>query len=282
MKNIILTLLFISIYTLNIYSQNTGYAGKKFLLQSNIVNGARKPHLNIGTQYIISRGTTVSLNYSYQNYQSKQYFTKPEYVMYKDIQFQGVFSSSRKNPPNWNNKTKLREKANIESSLITLELRTYLKKGIPAPNGLYFCTALRYSNSNVSGNYWKSLTQDLKYDADNVSVFESGYYDDELLDYNYSSVHSIGLDFGMGHQYFLTKRITIGPKGTLNFSYFNIGGEDSRTYTSGVAKYYGSNLFSHQSLKSDDRIDFRDYSSKHRTKMATGFSFFIDIAFLIF
>lgn len=157
MKKIILFLFLSS--SLNLHSQNPGYAGKHFILKTNAINGKFLGFTNADIEYVAARNITVTAYFNYFQYKSAKGTVRnktgtinpggdPNVKVFDEIT--EVYPGTTKG---WD---------------AGIGIKYYFNKIIPAPVGLYTGFDFGYGNAGLSFSY--------KVTYENVDMFEPYTY----------------------------------------------------------------------------------------------------------
>ncbi len=205
-------------YSLN--AQNTGFAGKRVLLKSTVINGLNGFLNSYGAEIAFNRKMTITLGYDAINTDVIQSYNQMETVG------SSILMSS---------------KAQTTYKGIHVEFRKYLSREKPAPYGLFLCANYANGNLNIDkGSYSEKLfiaegTQNVTYQISGISLAKFG--------------------FGLGYQKPINKWLFIGGQFTFNYvSYGNLIEGLPQHVASGVLKNYGSNLVSMNFFNAENPI----------------------------
>lgn len=251
-------LLFILIYIpFSVIAQNTGYAGKKLLLKTDVFNGMYVGFRNIEAEYVFAKRFSISIcgrNHT-ANYQ--QTFSKGELNNF-------LRTNNYKETKYGANRPSLPD-AKISATTLKFTLKAYpvgnpLKK---APRGFYFGVSYESGTATLNNavkleplfdntNFVKDFTVKSGYKVNNVPV---------------SSIEG-----SIGYQEIFKGFISLDFQLAFNSSSFNEGGSnETLSYTTFPAAFYGPNIFSFGKSATDDYVK----------TSALGFSAYLKLGFLI-
>jgi hypothetical protein len=196
--------------THSLKAQNTGFAGKRVLLKSNVLNGLNGFLNSYGAEVALNRKMTITLGYDAINTDVIQSYNQMETVGSTIV---------------------MGSKAQTSYKGIHVEFRKYLSREKPAPYGLFLCANYANGNLNIEkGSYSEKLfiaegTQNVTYQISGISLAKFG--------------------LGLGYQKPINKWLFVGGQFTFNYvSYGNLIEGLPQHAASGVLKNYGSNLVS--------------------------------------
>ena len=253
-------------------AQNTGFGGKRVLLKTDLLNGARSPFVNATAELLVTRRLSLSVGGRMTTGKYNQIYFYDEYLGGQPDQ--GDQSRSR---------NRLADKAIVKSRTLMLEARLYTGGVLPAPRGSFFYLGYNYGKVDVQGNYYQSLTTSnggSSYSYSSMS-FNNLYYSYEAKD-----VLAWGLELGYGYQSFVNKFLSLGFKLGLNKTFFNADGKYEPKELSGVAKTYGPNLLRLSPLGGVDDLSPMGILSSSEDKSyyqgSFGLAFYFQIGILLF
>lgn len=242
------------------FSQNTGYAGKKFIVKANVLKGAGVGLNALGVEYAISRHLSLNAGVATMNK------TVPQTLTDRDIDFiLPLYHPSLKRSTNGFERRPLPD-ATISSQSFSISAKTYLGRIVNrAPKGFFFEFGYEAGVATLSnGSYADSLIFD---NSNNVKGFT--YINNiKVKDINISSFKIL-----MGYQEVFFKALTIEASIGLNISKFNTNGNDETlSVTTLSAPNYNNNLYT---------INSPDEGSGAYTT-TNGITAFLKIGYLLF
>jgi hypothetical protein len=259
-------------------AQNTGYGGKRFVLKTNVINGLKTPAFSLELECILTRMVTLSIKGGLYNYSVDQRYHSGEYKTSVNPLY-GPSYNMNDDALSGEGRILLRDKAQLSTREVELELRYYFGQNIPAPSGFFTCLGLRYSNMDVKGHYYNSLLQDIGHlDSDYDYYTDPEYY----YSFETKNISNVGYRVGGGYQKIWKGLIAYGFKLTFDQTFFNVTNQGNEKVLSGVAKSYGSELVTFSNLRnvmsSSNNILFSS-SRKHSTvtDMSIGLSLSVQV-----
>lgn len=219
-SRLIFTLIFIFNLCDSVYSQNTGFGGKRVLLKTSVINGLYGFSNSYGIELAFHRKMTLTFGYDNINTKINQSYDPTETV--------GI-------------KFTINEKAQTSFKGINVEFRKYFSKEKPAPYGFFM--SLNYSNGVLDiekGHYDERL------------FLPDG---NGTITYSNKGITVIKLGVGIGYQKAINKWIFIGGQISTQYCTFgNILSGIPSIVSSGVVKNYGSNLYNFNIINPDKPI----------------------------
>lgn len=252
-----------------IYAQNTGFGGKRVLLKTDLLNGARSPFFNASAEFLVTRRLSLSIG------------GRMTSGKYNQIYYYSEYTGSR---PDLDGKNRLADKAVIKSRTLMLEARWYAGGVLPAPRGSFFYVGYNYGKVDVQGNFYESLSSS----TTDSYYYYSNNYSNMYYSYEAKDVLTWGLELGYGYQSFVNKFLTLGFKIGLNKTFFNADGKYEPKELSGVAKTYGPNLLRLSPLGggmgdlSPAQVLSLDEEGKNFYQSSFGLAFYFQIGILLF
>lgn len=223
-KYLIIIACVISCYSLS--AQNTGYAGKHFILKTDAMNGKFLGGRNAEVEYAFMRRFTLSAGFRYQNAKYKQTYNARDvsYITHHDYGYIGEHDQFIKNLPD----------ATIKAYTVKLQLKYFLSRVIAAPKGFFTYLSFEAGKASVVntvqlGSVYNSWGGSVDY-----FIYTKG---PDLYKVNVKQY-----ELGVGYQEILLGFIALEGSLALNMSRFNGDGGGSQQYTTAVASYYGPNL----------------------------------------
>ncbi len=224
MKKIITLFVFVS-SCLGISAQNTGYAGKHFILKTDAYNGRFLGGRNAELEYVVARRFSVTAGFRYLSGQYKQKFSSEEADALGSDDY---FSSGEIKAVNSGNPL-----ATIKTYSVKIQVKYYLNKIVPAPKGFFFYGSVEVGEASLSN-------------AVTLSYFDYSSYGDDIL-YAIPAPRMEGIntkqyEIGGGYQEILWGRFVVEGSLAMNIARFNGNGGSTTKYTAAVARSYGPNL----------------------------------------
>lgn len=252
----------------SVQSQNTGYAGKRFLVKATVLSGVRNPLTQLELECAVSRKVTVSLGFKMNSVTLNQWYYDGEYATDYNP-YESPFKTENGFPS-------ITEKATIDTKMAGLEFRYYFKSySLPAPRGVYGYFNLYIGTAHISnGVYYESLYTDLY----NWNYFMGGpvFFPDQKHTYSVNATTTT-IDFGWGYQEMVTSRISLELKGGFSYGSLVASEPKSQKAVSGAVKNYGSNLFA---IRSKSMTDLGGTVSPRTGSF--GMSVYATVGFLLF
>ncbi|GAL86488.1 hypothetical protein MYP_3717 [Sporocytophaga myxococcoides] len=250
------------------FSQNTGFGGKRVLIKTDLLNGVRSPLFSASAELLITRRFTLTGGYRITSGKYNQIYFYDEYHS-QDYYYYSDYSQN-----------KLKDKADIDSRVWSIEARLYKGGVIPAPKGFFYYGTYTNGNVDVKGNYYESLTS-------KINTSSSSNKDNNLYyTYEAKNIKTWGLEGGLGYQSFINKYVTLGFKLGLNYTSFNYDNNWDPKVLSGVAKTYGPNLLRLAPLDLDDTdhpvASLLRSSGDSVYKGSVGLNFYLQLGILLF
>lgn len=248
------------------FSQTTGYAGKKWIIKTDFLNGKYMGFNNVEVERVISRQLSVTLGARHLKEYYKQQYNLGELRNYVHDRLSLGYS---------NNNLNLRETI-VESKLVYINGKYYFDRIIPAPSKNYVFFNWIHGRAEIPvGLYVLDVDENVI-----KSYWEIDFYDNHsnylIYDvYTEKNILTNQFELGYGYQYIHRGIFTIDSMLGLNLTFFNARGDiESQRKTSGVARQYGPNLTSLGKKNSEYKNNpFYDNF---------GFLFYLKIGYLLF
>lgn len=243
MQRIIIILILSVFINSAAFSQNTGFAGKRFNLKLDLWTKTQDLNIGFGVEYIALKNTTFSIGYnSFKNSEVQDYshLATPTNVVLK-----------------------IQDLASIKTQSVYFELRQFFNSSLKpnAPRGLFTYFQFRPSMSDIEGNYYRSFMLGL----------ESITPQFDYIDYSYKNLRYNIAEIGVGYQFLITDFINLGFRIGYDYVSFNYELNDLPSkVVSGVTRNLGPNLFTH------------GFSSKEKANSCSGMSLFFQLGILKF
>lgn len=261
-------------------AQNTGYAGKRFLIHTDVLSGRDFPRINLSGEVLLTRSSSVSFGMSVYNRDVNQKYAESNYrTSYPLLGDAGSSAITIINNPFDGRKLNLPESGRIDEKTFYAGYKYYVQQsGLPAPHGLFFSGGLSVSSMNMTGNYYRSLIQELENELERIDRSYYRVYElDSRHDYNYN-FYNLAFTGGVGYTHFLTSWFLITAEVSAVYTRFDLTNElsnDDFLITSGMSHGLRTNTISAPFNR----------SGKGRTGArlgGIGISTFIRLGFLLF
>ncbi len=238
------------------FAQSVGYAGRRLVIKTDVLNGKYLGGRNIEIEYPVIRKLSVLFGFRYHSGMHKQKFTS------RDEDFMGGYISDEANV----------NKARIKALTYKIQLKYYPNSMFSAPKGFFLYGSFEFGKATIEGA--------ATFDYDNASSTSSIKYGN-LIDIKVKQY-----EWGIGFQEIIRELFVIECSGGFSGSRFNASGTPtSQQYTTGVARYYGPNLlpFGKTGPDGTDLSPLGNTSSENKPyKGAYGLSFNFKVGILLF
>lgn len=252
-------LLFIFIYIpFSVIAQNTGYAGKKLLLKTDVFNGMYVGFRNIEAEYVFAKRFSISICGRSHIASYQQNMSQGELNNFLRTYNYGEtkYGANRPSLPD----------AEISASTLKFTLKAYTGGSLlmKAPRGFYF--GVSYESGTATLN--NAVKLEPLFDNTNlVKDFKV------KPGYKVNSIPVSSIEGAIGYQEIFKGFISLDFQVAINSSSFNKGGTtESLLYTTYSAAFYGPNVFAF-----GKSVDSNDVKTS-----ALGLSAYVKLGFLIF
>lgn len=246
-----------------VVSQNSGYAGKHFIIKTDALNGRFLGGRNAEIEVAVLRRLSIFTGFRYQKGNYKQNLNARDvgYITNHDYGYIGSYDQQIKNLP----------KATIKAYTVKLGVKCYHSRVISAPKGFYTYMSFEAGKASIDNTVQLGVV----YNSWGGSVEYFTYSRGPSL----SGINVKQYELGWGYQEVLFGFLTLEGSFGFNLSRFNGNGSvTTQQYTTAVASYYGPNLLPFGK-------NMTKYGGGHSTKPhegAFGFAAFIKVGFLLF
>lgn len=215
-----LSLFVFTLFCSALLAQNTGYAGKHFILKTDVLNGRFLGGRNAELEYVFARKFSVSLLFRYANGKYSQKFNNID----EEVIGSGYSGNEARslNVP----------EADIKTYSLKLAVKYFFNKIVPAPKGYFFYCSFEKGKATLT-------------DGATLAYINGNYYTSRFYYIIQNPLNNINLkqyELGFGYQEVIWGIFVVEGSFGINTSRFNYDGGDSKKRTSGVARYYGPNL----------------------------------------
>jgi hypothetical protein len=201
-------------------AQNTGFAGKRVLLKTNVINGLYGFCNSYAAEVAFHRKMTITIGYDAINTSVHQSYDPAETV---------------------GNNVTINSKAQTSYKGANIEFRKYFSREKPAPYGFF-----------ISLNYSNGVLDIEKGHFDERLFLPDG---NGIITYTNKGITVNKLGIGLGYQKAINKWIFIGGQISTQYCTFsNILSGIPSNVSSGVVKNYGSNLYNFNIINPDKPI----------------------------
>lgn len=271
-----ISLLFFITLSLASFSQNTGYAGRKFIIKNNLLNGTSLGVKSFGAEYAFHKHYSLNIGFVIQDGSYNQvmvdrdinYIIKNNNEIFQIDLERSTQSFEQVNLP----------KVSATTRLIKISLKRYFGRVLKkAPRGLFFEFGYSRGLMSISNG---SVVDSFSFDN---SGRVNGFSFSHNYDINDININSLNLFFG--YQEILLKRLTIETSLGINQTYYNINSNEnpfSKEVLSLSSPYIGPNIYSFKGDKSPRPFTGVDRESAKPFLSSLGFTVFIKAGFLLF
>lgn len=177
-----------------LHGQVSGYLGKKFIVKSDLTSTFLEDGYSVEVEGALFRDRSISLEYS----QRGRTVIKPYYEIWD------LVSDS--------------DTSIFESTAITLKVRSYLNKAIPAPKGAYSFLFLRYGKAKIDRS--RVVEGDPGFGVDRIITYET---------YKLRNAHFYQGGIGWGYQTIIADRLVLDGAWSVVLSNTSAGIEFQET-----------------------------------------------------
>jgi hypothetical protein len=259
-KSFTLFVLISSCYGLS--AQNTGYAGKHFILKTDALNGRFLGGRNAELEIAFARRFTLTAGYRHQSGSYKQILNARDvsYITNHEYGYIGSYDEGIKNLPN----------ATIVTNTVKIGMKAFFSRVIAAPKGTFFYASFETGKASVSNTVQLLAVNNSGGSSVDYFTYTKG---PDLVDIKVKQY-----EMGFGYQEVLFGFLTIEGSMAFNLARFNGNGGTSQKYTTAIASYYGPNLLPFGKNTGKYRLD----SGTKPHEGAFGLAAYIKVGFLLF